>query len=64
MGFHFFFLFKQHVSDEEQLEEVKAEEDEVWDAMEMVTENSRKRAQNEDEFSNTTDKKKKKRIKK
>lgn len=50
--------------EEEQLEEVKAEEDEVWDAMEMVTENSRKRSQDEDEVSDATDKKKRKRIKK
>ncbi|XP_017344467.1 WD repeat-containing protein 74 isoform X2 [Ictalurus punctatus] len=58
----------QCVSDEdEQLEEVKTEEDEVWDAMETVTEKSGKRAaQDEDEVEVVTqsEKKKKKRTKK
>ncbi|KAB5543158.1 hypothetical protein PHYPO_G00076000 [Pangasianodon hypophthalmus] len=54
-------------NEDEQLEEVKAEEDEVWDTMETVTEKGGKRAaQDEDEVRDATerDKKKKKRTKK
>lgn len=59
------FLVKQCVSDEdEQLEEVKPEEDEVWDAMETVTEKSGKRAaQDEDEVRDAPERDKKKRTK-
>ncbi|KAK3522078.1 hypothetical protein QTP70_024344, partial [Hemibagrus guttatus] len=53
--------------EEEQLQETKTEEDEVWDVMETVTEKSSKRAaQDEDEVQDVQerDKKKKKRTKK
>ncbi|XP_053502166.1 WD repeat-containing protein 74 isoform X2 [Ictalurus furcatus] len=57
----------QCVSDEdEQLEEVKTEEDEVWDAMETVTEKSGKRAAQDEaevEVVTQSEKKKKKRTK-
>ncbi|XP_058267183.1 WD repeat-containing protein 74 isoform X2 [Hemibagrus wyckioides] len=56
----------QSVSEEEeQLGETKTEEDEVWDAMETVTEKSSKRAaQDEDEVRDAQERDKKKKTKK
>ncbi|XP_027014517.1 WD repeat-containing protein 74 isoform X2 [Tachysurus fulvidraco] len=55
----------QCVSDEEeQLEETKTEEDEVWDTMETVTENIRKRAAQDEEVKDVLQRDKKKRTKK
>ncbi|XP_060752403.1 WD repeat-containing protein 74 isoform X2 [Tachysurus vachellii] len=55
----------QCVSDEEeQLEETKTEEDEVWDTMETVTENIRKRAAQDEEVKDVLERDKKKRTKK